>query len=652
MKRIILSLCSIICIGINYVGAQDALRYSLPNSTERHVGVSYSENAIIPLDSTVIIDGMTISGHVTFQNRHSLFRVVLIDLTGKEYLLYEGRYWGTDTLVQYFDNMAIETIHMEQMSPANLRIAVNNVTLYIDNINFSIVSKNKQQVSSEILLSQRKARLDAYYSWKTNKWHEYIANKSIPWIVGETSASKLSYSDKKKYFGITNDNFNLYGLEHYVGGIFVFPDTALSEFVPITRENLISQYVDHFDWRNRHGKNWMTHVKNQHAPNEPTYGNGGCWAFAALASVESRLNLYYNKLLNVDLSEQELGSCGAGHLSNLGGWPHKAFQYIIQHGITTEDCFPFYNNDTIPCSAKCDIPEQVITFTKYDTITNSNTSTYVNIDTILKQEIIKHGPIAGIMNNSYYNHAMCMCGYGTIHIGDSVHSITNGHASQTIIIDENSPYIGQTYWIYKNSVGGDEYFNGYLYALYENPAIMKSHHSPHYPIRTSILGDTDIAVTDADNDGYYFWGLGSKPAHCPVCCPDIPDGDDSDPIKGEMDSYGNFAPYTFPYPSITVTSDTTWNINQTQCGNIIITDNATLTLTAELTMNPAAKIIVQNGGTLIINAGIIQNATIDVQSSAKLQLLNNGTLYLKQFGNLNVHLGAEADLNYGRVLLQ
>lgn len=41
----------------------------------------------------------------------------------------------------------------------------------------------------------------------------------------------------------------------------------------------------------------------------------------------------------------------------------------------------------------------------------------------------------------------------------------------------------------------------------------------------------------------------------------------------------------------------------------------------------------------------------DVQSSAKIQLLNNGTLYLKRFGNLNVQLGAEADIEYGSVLL-
>lgn len=34
------------------------------------------------------------------------------------------------------------------------------------------------------------------------------------------------------------------------------------------------------------------------------------------------------------------------------------------------------------------------------------------------------------------------------------------------------------------------------------------------------------------------------------------------------------------------------------------------------------------------------------------ELLNNGTLYLKQLGNLKVQLGAEAEMEYGRILLQ
>ena len=69
-------------------------------------------------------------------------------------------------------------------------------------------------------------------------------------------------------------------------------------------------------------------------------------------------------------------------------------------------------------------------------------------------------------------------------------------------------------------------------------------------------------------------------------------------------------------------------------------------------MNPAAKIIVQDGGTVIVDAGSVVNATVDVQSSSKIILRNNGILYLKRWGDLNVHLGAEADITYGRALLQ
>lgn len=640
MKRL-LTICILVLCCINIAKAQDALRYRLPNAIEHSVEQSYISNSIIELDSSVLIDGITISGHLTLQNRHSLARVILVDLVGNEYLLYEGRYWGNDALVQNFEDMAIETAHMVQTSPAYLKIAINHATLYIEKIKYSVASPSRKSDDSNALRSERHERLVMYSAWKSDKWRNYNAIKGVPWVAYETPESQLSYSEKKQFYGITDDNFNLYGLEHYAGGYFVFPDTAQAEYIPRSRNRDTSQFVDHFDWRDRHGKNWMTSVRNQREPYEPIYGNGGCWAFAAVAAVESRLNLYYNQLLNVDLSEQEIGSCTVGDLHS-GGTSNNALYYIKGSGITTETCFPFDNNNTIPCSNKCINPDTLITIT--DTITIGYN------ETTLKQELIAHGPYASYI--SRITHYMCLSGFGTVHAGDSLCLVAEGTAETWMIIAEGNPYIGSTYWIYKNSYGVNHNVNGYHYAILENPNYMRNNSAPTYPIRTSALSDSDIAVTDADNDGYYFWGLGPKPSHCPICCPDIPDGDDSDPTKGEMDSYGNFAPYTFPYPTVTITNDTTWNTDMIQCGNVVIANNATLTITAELTMNPAATITIQNGGTLVVNAGSILNAEIDMQTLARLRLLNNGTLHIKQDKDFNVPFGAEADIVHGMVLFQ
>ena len=646
MKRL-LTICILALCCVKIIEAQDALCHRLSNATERSIGQSYQSNSVIAFDSSVLINGMTISGHLTLQNRHSFARVILVDIAGNEYLLYEGQYWGDDALIQDFDNMALETIYMEHTTPAYLKIAVNHATLRIDKINYSVVMPTRQQEDSEILLPQRKERLNTYSTWKSQKWQEYNTDKSIPWIAMPTSVSKLTYSEKKKYYGLTGDNFNLYGMEYYAGGYFVIPDTAQAEFVPRNRDSATSPFVDHFDWRHRHGKNWMTIPKNQREPWDTIHGNGGCWAFAAISSTESRLNLYYNQLLNLDLSEQELGSCAPGSL-HIGGDSFDALTYIRDYGITTEDCFPFENNDTVPCEKKCNNPNQIISISGVCHIEEpiefdkNNMDDEYNLEDSLKYELINHGPLASGIDNAYLKHVMCLCGYHTVCAGDSIHSIIYNHAPIERIVENNSPYIGLTCWIYKNSNGPNGDYNGYLYAVFEdvNSSYMKYHNAPVYPIRTSALSDSDIAVTDEDNDGYYFWGLGPKPSHCPVCCPDTPDGDDSDPTKAVMDSYGIFSAYQFPYPDI-VKSNSFFNLQQDSviCGNLYL-NQTTMLVNANLIMNPAAKIVVNSGSLLLLNQNTTK-ATIIVKSGGKLQIQNGAVLKLLNKGCLQVELGGE-----------
>lgn len=221
----------------------------------------------------------------------------------------------------------------------------------------------------------------------------------------------------------------------------------------------------------------------------------------------------------------------------------------------------------------------------------------------------------------------------------------------TYKIDSGSPYVGQTYWIYKNSYGLSNGFNGYLYAVYENPSTRAYSYSITYPINSTVYAEHDIICEDRDGDGYYFWGLGKKPSHCPICCPDIPDGDDSDPTIALMDEYGNFAPYAFPYTPIEITSNTIWDNNDTICGNVIIYNNAVLTIRATITLNPQARIVVKQGATLIVDAGCILNSYIVVEDTGYLILRNNAILQQSSKDLTDVQRGGELLIEKGQILI-
>ncbi|MEI7463279.1 MAG: C1 family peptidase [Candidatus Taylorbacteria bacterium] len=86
---------------------------------------------------------------------------------------------------------------------------------------------------------------------------------------------------------------------------------------------------DSWDWRNVNGENWMTPVKDQ------GYA-GTCWAFANVGALEAQINLYYNKHLDVNLSEQMVVDC-----SNLG--PITQLSTLPAQCGGDNMCYPGYN---------------------------------------------------------------------------------------------------------------------------------------------------------------------------------------------------------------------------------------------------------------------------------------------------------------------
>ena len=274
-------------------------------------------------------------------------------------------------------------------------------------------------------------------------------------------------------------------------------------------------------------------------------------------------------------------------------------------------------------------------------------SSYSDPVTELKKNIIQKGIIGGRIGA--WSHAMTLVGFGTVQAGDVVYSGTLGGYNTPITIDVNDPRIGETYWIFKNSWGsswGSD--GGYLYAISDINQLVSSV-IPLSPITSPNYTKANIVCEDRDGDGYYFWGIGPKPATCPSCAPDEPDGDDSNPYLGPMDEYGNCVGIT-PLVENIATSQT-WNTNRTLCKHIAIQSGVTLTVAATA-FATTHSITVNNGGKLIVSGGTIDDGNVIVQSGGKLTLSNNGKILLGSYDNLDVQLGAEFDMDYGEINLK
>ncbi len=72
---------------------------------------------------------------------------------------------------------------------------------------------------------------------------------------------------------------------------------------------------------------------------------GSCYAFAAIASIESASLI--QKKENISLSEQQVVDCSGaeGNYGCNGGWPSNVYVYIINNNITTGALYPYTGSD-------------------------------------------------------------------------------------------------------------------------------------------------------------------------------------------------------------------------------------------------------------------------------------------------------------------
>lgn len=499
--------------------------FSLQNKADKRIIINstFSSNTQIqPFTSVKPISGLAISSNITLNSDSSLVRITLLDEQHYEYLVCETYPLQSGSNSLSLKDFAEETANLNNIIPNALKIELVDATIYLKEIATS--RKEKLMVRAKI------DRLRQQNEEKINKINENIRRKGGKWMAGETSVSKLSYEEKKQLFGGRVPN--LQGFEYYIGGIFVMPGTfegetdRQSQTAQSPQAN-VTPYAEEFSWRNRHGQDWVTPVKSQRSC-------GSCWAFAVTGATELLVNLYYNQHLDLDLSEQDAISCSGAGTCN-GGSPEKTSDYYSTEGVVDEDCFP-YMASNLPCSDKCNNPAEIIkTGGKIDFMRDSEDA--------LKALIIS-GPVSG--GCSIWSHAMTLVGYKTIQEGDEIY-LRSCNQNIWITIPANDPLIGKIAWQFKNSLSTYWGDMGYAYLVTEITNIYRTF-LVLGPVTSLNLGDSDIACTDADGDGYYTWGIGAKPAHCPPC-PDQPDGDDSDPCAGPMDEYGHIHFFT-PSPVV------------------------------------------------------------------------------------------------------
>lgn len=139
-----------------------------------------------------------------------------------------------------------------------------------------------------------------------------------------------------------------------------------------------------FDWRM---KGAVTEVKNQHHC-------GSCYTFAATGALESHYFIKTGHLLT--LSEQNIIDCSQLYGTNgcSGGLAMHAFEYVRDHGISTEQSYPYLAHESGFCQANVQLSN--VTVHGFSSIPSGNE------DELIKALVV-HGPIS-VSIDAHHHH--------------------------------------------------------------------------------------------------------------------------------------------------------------------------------------------------------------------------------------------------------
>jgi len=637
--------------------------YNPANLQQITIGRNLESNAVLDFStSKAPIYGMSVNMKVVPLKKNFIVRVLLEDGTGHHHLVAESyREITPSTDLLSFEDYSEETSLLDGVVPRKLKVYVSNAKVQLQSVKVetgivegkSSTDERKEAIKEIRLLQQQE---------KANRINRYNYDEGYLWLAGVTPLCMDDYETRMRKLGASH-SCSTDGFEYYTEGIF-FKSAPTDADISDTRGSTSllpdrsgDSCVNRFSWNNRHGKDWMTPVKDQ--------GDSGyCSAFTAVSCTEALLNLYLNQKVDLDLSEQQAACCNGTVRPWKGMTQGAPLKYIRDHGIYEETAYPFSNDTTEGAICR----DAAVTYHQKVSISNYS---YVlpKTEENIKKALIKQGPLTSglLWGNDSGGHAMSLVGYFKIERGDSLKVLRHYsggcddcYGLDTMIVVTDTMYkhlrlIGQTCWIYKNSHSAEPY----MHLFYENLSrCMITPYKIDCPIVWTSYDENgigtihnDVVCEDADGDGFYFWGLGPKPANCPPSVPDEPDGDDSNPELGPMDDYGHLQVLRAnELDTIYIDTTQTTILDRNYVRHIVVRNNAVWNVKHSLSFYGGASITVKSGCTLnISDAAILENTILKVEPGSIINITGNARVNTLDGTDFKVPLGATVNIANGTI---
>lgn len=598
-----------------------------------------AQSDTIPLTSRNAVYALGIDATIQQPREASFVRIVLEDTEGHNYLVAESDRFRNDTTTIQLSQYCEETALLGGITPACLKCYLaGDATLTLTGIHTSDEEPMRQQsTSKESATAIKEAqvqdivdRINAYNVRHGKLWQAGVTNQALKRI------NELGALGKADAY--------LANMQYYVGGLYEIGERQRSAYT------YQSPYVDSFDWRNRHGKNWITSIKDQEE-------NGPCSIFAAVGATEALTNLYYNDTINLDLSEQFI--CCATNFPIVYGYFHSytldiPFRFISTDSVIDESSCR-YNVETDWWNEGYEPRPMGIEAIRLDSvfcIFKGNMSLNAFSDSI-KKHIIHDGPCVwgGDFHNSSYNyHYMCMVGYGTVQSGVA-YTILNNHSSYTVYADAS--LVGRPYWICKNSFGNS--MAHYINVIFNESVGDEGIFFAKTPVSRRNHTDAEIICEDRDRDGYYNWGISENPPiQLPSWAHNLRDGDDTNRLIGGIDDYGKTIIYG-QFDEWLISESTTIQKDTFINSNIAIDYGVTFKVCKDMKMFPSRRLYVAPGATLEIDGGAVIDVILETDPGSIITIKNGGQLILIPNEDENddiIHLqqGAILNFNSGMIL--